>query len=206
MTEAEPDLEAVALRIAAVLAGDAVLAGAMAVAAHGFVRATQDVDFVVRAPLREVQNRLRAEGIQATLNRGDPAEGDFSCLKGTLGGVRFDVIPPLVPLDWERSFEVVMPSGGRLRVVDLDGLIRLKLHAHGPKDLMDAAALLLRNPAQVAAARRVAVSYGILDGLDTWLRDPRLKAEVAEQRKKPRRSSKPRRRRAPHPNRVSTEF
>jgi hypothetical protein len=178
LTEAEPDLEGVALRIARVLGADGVLAGGMAVAAHGYVRATQDVDFVVRIPLPALKKRLRAEGIATTLHRGDSSEGDFSCLKGTLQGVRFDLIPPLVALDWERALEVVMEGGALLRVVDLDGLLRLKLRAHGPKDLMDAAALLLLNPGHDEPARQAAASYGVLADLEAWLADPRLRADV----------------------------
>lgn len=182
------DLERVALLLAEVLGENGVLVGGMAVGAHGYVRATDDVDFMVRVPLADVGRRLRALGIVATVRRGDPAEGGFDRLKGTIDGVRFDVMPPLVPLDWERAIEVPMTEKGRLRVVDLDGLIRLKLLAHGPRDLMDVAALALRHPGRLQAAREIARTYGVLDRLDLWLSDPRLRAEMTEisEAKKPK--------------------
>jgi hypothetical protein len=167
----------VASRLAKLLGEDGVLVGAMAVAAHGYVRATRDVDFAVKVPLEEVLSRLRAVGITATLKRGDVLEGDFPCLTGTIGRVRFDVIRPPVPLEWNDAVEVSL-AGVPLRVVDLDGLIRLKLRAQGPKDLMDAAALLLRHPEHLESARKAARSARVLDKLDIWLRDPRLQAEV----------------------------
>jgi hypothetical protein len=82
-----------------------------------------------------------------------------------------------------------MTEKRRLRVVDLDGLIRLKLLAQGPRDLMDVAALMLRHPERVAAAREAARSYGVLERLDQWLADPRLRAELLETGK-PRRAGK----------------
>jgi hypothetical protein len=174
------DLERVALLLAEVLGENGVLVGGMAVGAHGYVRATDDVDFVARIPLTDVRNRLHALGIKAIVHKGNVQDGDFDCLKGTVDGVRFDVMPPLVALEWDRAIEVPMTDKRRLRVVDLDGLIRLKLHAQGPRDLMDVAALTLRHPERLAPAREVARSHGILDRLDHWLADPRLRAELLE--------------------------
>jgi hypothetical protein len=188
------DLERVALLLAEVLGENGVLVGGMAVGAHGYVRATDDVDFVARMPLTDVRRRLRTLGIKATVHRGNLLEGDFDCLKGTVDGVRFDVMPALVALDWDRAIEVPMTGKRRLRVVDLDGLIRLKLRAHGPRDLMDVAALTLRHPERLAPAREVARSHGVLDRLDQWIADPRLRAELletgrAEKARKARRTS-----------------
>lgn len=42
------DLERVAFRLAEILGDDGVLVGALAVAAHGFIRATSDVDLWLR--------------------------------------------------------------------------------------------------------------------------------------------------------------
>ena len=174
------DLERVALLLAEVLGENGVLVGGMAVGAHGYVRATDDVDFVARMPLTEVRERLRTLGIKATIHRGNVLEGDFDCLKGTVDGIRFDVMPPLVALEWDRAIEVPMTKKRRLRVVDLDGLIRLKLRAQGPRDLMDVAALTLRHPERLVAVREVARSHGVLERLDPWLADPRLRAELPE--------------------------
>lgn len=174
------DLERVALLLAEVLGENGMLVGGMAVGAHGYIRATDDVDFVARVPLTDVRKRLQALGIKATLHKGSVLEGDFDCLKGTVDGVRFDVMPPLVALEWDRAIEVPMTDKRRLRVVDLDGLIRLKLRAQGPRDLMDVAALTLRHPERLAAAREAARSHRVLDRLDHWLADPRLRAELLE--------------------------
>jgi hypothetical protein len=176
----------VALRLASVLGVDGLLIGGMAVGAHGYVRATRDVDFVTSIPLPEIRTRLSHHGITATLERGE-----FSCLRGTLDGVSFDVLPPLVPLDWDQAIEVPMGGNARLRVVDLDGLIRLKLLAQGPKDLMDVAALVLRHPDRLKATREIATAYGALDRLDLWLKDPRLQAEIREARKAEEAQQKP---------------
>jgi hypothetical protein len=174
------NLERVALLLAEVLGENGVLVGGMAVGAHGYVRATDDVDFVARMPLTEVRHRLQARGIKATVHKGNAQDGDFDCLKGTVDGVRFDVMPPLVALEWDRAIEVPMTDKRRLRVVDLDGLIRLKLRALGQRDLMDVAALTLGHPDRRAQAREVARSYGVLERLDHWLADPRLRAELRE--------------------------
>lgn len=167
-------LEDVAVRVAAALGEDeCVLIGGLAVGAHGYVRATTDVDFVVR-DLDAASKRLREHGLHVERFRGD-----FTCLRGMLGDVRFDVLPPLVPIRWDRAITVSLGKGATIRVVDLEGLIRLKLKAGGPKDLMDIAALVLRHPEQQERAQELAVAYRIRDQLDIWLRDPRLRTELA---------------------------
>lgn len=175
------DLVRIARQVARILGSDeCILVGGLAVGAHGYVRATKDVDFVTRMPLPEAQRRLRERGIPTTIKRGDVLEGDFPCLKGTIGGVRIDVMPPLVPLQWERGIDLIVTRTERLRVVDLDGLLRLKLRAQGPKDLMDAAALMLRHPGSLAKGRELAVGYDVADKLETWLKDRRLRNEIEE--------------------------
>jgi hypothetical protein len=175
------DLVRIAGKVAQILGSDdCLLVGGLAVGAHGFVRATRDVDFVTRMALAEARRRLRKGGISATLARGDVLEEDFSFLKGAVGGVRIDVMPPLVPLEWGRGIDLALARGERLRVVDLDGLLRLKLRARGPKDLMDAAALMLLHPELLGRARELAIAYGAVEQLEAWLRDPRLRAEIEE--------------------------
>lgn len=87
---------------------------------------------------------------------------------------------PLVPLDLGQAIEIAKDDV-TLRVVDLDGLIWLKLKAQGAKDLMDVAALVLRHPHQRSHARRVARECKVLDRLDRWLEDPRLESDLAEE-------------------------
>jgi hypothetical protein len=168
------DLESTAKKLAAILGKDGLLIGGMAVMAHGYVRATQDVDFVV-PDLAAAEKRLAEHGIAVTRLRGD-----FSCLRGILDGVRFDLLPTLVPIDWDRA--IVVPFGKRaaIQVVDLEGLFRLKLRAGGPKDLMDVAALVLRNPSLREKAVEWSVAYKVRDRFQIWLNDPRLEAEMRE--------------------------
>jgi len=52
---------------------------------------------------------------------------------------------PLVPIAWDQALSTEI-GGGTLKVVDLDGLLRLKFRAGGPQDLLDAARLVLRHP------------------------------------------------------------
>jgi hypothetical protein len=187
-----PDLERAAVLLAAILGPDGVLVGGLAVGAHGYVRATDDVDFVASVPLPDVLRRLRARGIDASLRRGDSLEGDFDTVQGTIAGVRFDVMPQLVPIDWSAAIEVTLGRRQRLRVVDLDALVRLKLRAQGPRDLMDVAALVAVHPETRESTRETARAYGALEGLDRWLADARLARDVGApstaKRRKPRKT------------------
>jgi hypothetical protein len=176
----ERDLRRIAARLAEILGADrCLLVGALAVAAHGYPRATDDVDLVTRLDLKEAQKLLEAYGIGTVRKRGDVLEGDFPCLQGMLDGVRFDILPELVPLQWEHPLSLSFGSTV-LRIVDLDGLVRLKLRAGGSQDLMDAAHLILQHPDQIARAREAARAYGLDDKLDTWLSDPRTRSKVEE--------------------------
>ncbi len=173
------DLLRVAARVASILGRqDCLLVGGLAVGSYGYIRATQDVDFVVRGDLAAARKRLLAEGIAAVLVRGDPLEGDFPCVKAMLGGVRVDLLPPLVTLAWDRAVEVPLSKTTAIRVVDLEGLLRLKLKAGGPKDIVDVAALVLRHPAVAAEAAELAKAFGLAEALERWRADPRLRAEV----------------------------
>jgi hypothetical protein len=149
------------------------------------VRATDDVDFVTRLTLPVVQERFRAHGIAATIARGDAVEGDPPCVKAVVEGVRVDVLARIVPLDWDRSKELVFEDRkARLRVVDLEGLVRLKLRAGGPQDLMDTAALVLLHPDLRDKAREIALAYSVdlADTLNVWLADRRLQGQIGASR------------------------
>jgi len=170
-------LEVVATRIAAALGEDGVLVGGMAVAAWGYVRATDDVDFVARLAPSRVVERLKTAGIRSRIHRGGdvPDDGIEWCVKGRLDGVAFDVLPPLVPLHLDQAVTIRLAPGRAVRVVDLDGLLRLKLKAGGPQDLLDVAQLLRKHPQMRAKVRPVAEAYGQWQGLQHWLNDPRLR-------------------------------
>jgi hypothetical protein len=194
-----PDLAAAAVRLAGLLGPDeCVLVGGLAVGVHGHVRATDDLDFISRPSLAVTRGRLRKAGIETRLLRGDVLDGGFSCLKGEIDGIPFDVLPPLVPIAWDRALPLDI-GGGSLKVVDLDGLLQLKLRAGGPQDLLDAARLVMLHPETEARARELATAYRLLDLLEAWLRDPRLRAQAAEDAERERRRTKkaPRRRGEP---------
>jgi hypothetical protein len=168
------------VRLAGLLGSDeCVLVGGLAVGVHGYVRATDDLDFVVRRPLSETRDRLRKAGIETRLLRGDALDGGFSCLKGEIDGIPFDVLPPLVTIDWERAIPLEMP-GGLLQVVDLDSLLRLKFRTGGPQDLLDGARLVLRHPETEARAVELATAYRARDRFEAWLRHPRTRAQALE--------------------------
>jgi hypothetical protein len=182
----------VARRVAEALGTeDCLLAGGLAVMAHGFVRATRDVDLLTRLPLSEARARLGGAGLATDLLRGDPSDGGFSCLRGTCEGIPFDVLPQLVPIHWELAPRVDDPAAGGLRAVPLEDLVALKMKAQGAKDLMDAAMLVLLHPETKARARELAVAYGTLDRFDTWLNDPRLRQQAREEADLDRAASQP---------------
>jgi len=180
MTKRRPGRKAtpqdVALRLARSLPKPSALIGALAVTAHGYVRATDDVDFVSPADATEIRKRLKAAGIRSRVRRGNELGGDIrSVVYGMIEGIRFDVLFPPVPIDWSQT--VVLPLGdGSLRVVDLDGLIRLKLRAGGPQDLIDVVQLLRRHPEALGKALGVADAYGLRERLSLWLADPRIRS------------------------------
>jgi hypothetical protein len=184
------DLAASAVRLARLLGpDDCVLIGGLAVGVHGYVRATDDLDFVSRRPLSDTRERLRNAGIEARLLRGDVLDGGFSCLKGEIDGIPFDVLPPLVPIAWDRALTLDI-SGGTLKVVDLDALLQLKFRAGGPQDLLDAARLVLLHPETEERARELATAYRVLDRLETWLDDPRTRAQAREEAERERRRAR----------------
>lgn len=179
-----------AVRLARLLGPDeCVLIGGLAVGAHGYVRATNDLDFVCRQPLAATRERLQKQGIPTRLLKGDALDGGFSCLKGEIDGIPFDVLPPLVPIAWDQALTLDL-GGGTLRVVDLDGLLQLKFRADGPQDLLDAAHLVLRHPEMEARARELATAYRSRDRFDAWLRDPRILAQAREDEERETRRAK----------------
>lgn len=127
------------------------LIGGLAVAAHGVVRATKDVDFLVVLPLRNapaLAQSLRERGLEATFRRGghdDPVSGSIQIEVPTPpGSVRCDLL--LAGRRWQSSAVAnalaVDLEGFTVRVVQPADLFLLKLYAGGPMDLYDAAHLL----------------------------------------------------------------
>jgi len=172
----------VAQRVAAAL-GEAqcLLAGGLAVSAHGYVRATHDVDLVTRLSLSEARVKLDKRGLKTELLGGDIVEGGFACLRGESEDLPFDILPELVPIHWDKAVRIGSKSTVRLRVVGLDDLLALKLKAQGPKDLLDAAMLVLLHPESEAHAKELATAYRALDRFEQVLDHPRTRAQAREE-------------------------
>jgi hypothetical protein len=173
-TDDRAAIERVVLSLAKALGESAILVGGFAVSAWGYVRATDDVDFVSRLPAADVVRQLTAAGIRSRVRKGTPEDDVPWCVSGTAEGIAFDILPPLVPIDFSQAVRIRLGSQ-EVRVVDLDGLSRLKLRAGGPQDLIDVVQLLRRHPELVAGIRTIAEKYGVWRQLDTWMKDSRLR-------------------------------
>lgn len=170
------DIEQAAIRLAEALGDAALLIGGLAVSAWGYVRATDDIDFVANVTVSEVQKRLAAAGLASHVLRGNVLDGEIPwCVKGRIAGFAFDVLPPLVPIDFEQAVTVRLAGRKPVRVVDLESLLRLKLRAGGPQDLLDVAKLLRAHPELVGRVRTVAEKYGLWEQVDRWMNDPRVR-------------------------------
>lgn len=133
---------------------DAVVIGAVALAAYRYVRQTNDLDLGVNADLptlREVVASLRWEGFVAELREpdgDDPLGGviDVTGPFGLLQIVSFAGRFPAVIEDALRASTLVVRPGSPLRLVPAPHLIALKLYAGGYKSKADIVELLARNP------------------------------------------------------------
>lgn len=170
-----------ALRLSPLLPEPNALIGALAVTAHGYVRATDDVDFICPADPKDIQARLAGAGIESDIRHGDFREGDIrSVVHGTVEGIPFDVFFPPVPIDWSRSVALALePEQPTVRVVDLDALIRLKLRSGGLQDLIDVVQLVRRHPEMQRPSVSVAEAYGLRERLEEWLADPGIRSPEA---------------------------
>jgi len=143
-------------RIAAILEEEGVpvvVIGAVALAAHQYVRSTMDVDFGVDADLKRMRGlveTLRARGYDAELREPDADDplggvidvsGEFGLVQIVNFGERF----PAAIRDALNGEEIRIRPGG-LRVMPIPQLVALKLYAGGWKSLADIVELLRRNP------------------------------------------------------------
>ncbi len=156
---------------------DAVVIGALALAAHHYVRYTRDVDLGVNADvptLRAVLVSLRQAGFTAELREPDEADplGGVIDVTGTFGLlqiVSFAGRFPAVIEDAIREATLAVRPGSSLKLVPLPHLVALKLYAGGMKSKADIVELLNRNPdADLDDLRDVCKRYR-LHGLDELL-------------------------------------
>lgn len=153
---------------------DTVVIGAIALAAHGYVRFTEDLDLGVNTDLRTLHRAalaLQAAGFDVEIREPDGEDplGGVVDVRGPFGlvqivnyGGRFpDVIDGGIA-----AADTVVRPGSRLRIVPLPHLVALKLHAGGAKSRADIVELLSRNPEADTAAIRALCQAWRLEGLD----------------------------------------
>lgn len=142
--------------IAALLAGEGVecvVIGAVALAAHRYIRFTQDVDLGVNADLKQMRHLvevLHSRGYDALLHEPDgedPLGGviDITGAFGVVQIVSFENRFPAVIRDALDGEDIRTTKDGGLRVMPIPQLVALKLYAGGWKSLADVVELLRRN-------------------------------------------------------------
>jgi len=158
---------------------DAVVIGAVALAAFHYVRYTEDVDLGVNADLptlRAVAESLRRAGYTVELREPDATDplGGVMDVSGPFGLVQvvsFAGRFPAVVDDAVRLSNAVVRAGSPLRLVPFPQLIALKLYAGGHKSKADVVELLARNPdCDLDEVRRTCARYD-LAGLDELIEE-----------------------------------
>lgn len=153
--------------------------GAMALAAHGYIRATNDIDLALNASLaglRALAQSLASAGFAAVLHEPDADDplggvidvaGDFGLVQLVNFGNRF----PAVIDEALQGSPLALREGSPLRLIPLPHLIALKLYAGGRKSARDIVELLEANPgADVEQIRRLCARFR-LRGFDALLRE-----------------------------------
>jgi hypothetical protein len=175
---ADPDgVIAAAEKVSAILAAegvDALVIGAIALAAHGYVRFTDDLDLGVNTDLRTlhlVAMALRTAGFEVELREPDGADplGGVVDVRGSFGLVQIVNYGGRFPAVIDGGIAVadtVVRPGSTLRIVPLPHLVALKLYAGGSKSRADIVELLSRNPEVDTAAIRTLCRGWRLGGLD----------------------------------------
>lgn len=153
---------------------DAVVIGAVALAAYHYVRQTNDIDLGVNADvptLRELVESLRKAGYTAELREpdGDDPLGGVIDVTGSFGLVQivsFGGRFPAIINDAVKASTLVVRKDSSLRLVPMPHLIALKLYAGGFKSKADIVELLKRNPDLDLSAVRALCKRYHLSGLE----------------------------------------
>lgn len=158
---------------------DAVVIGAVAMAAHHYVRMTHDIDFGVNADiqtLRAIAASLSKAGFEVELREPDGQDplGGVIDIKGDFGLLQIvsfaDRFPAVIEDALQASSSTLRP-GSPLKFVPLPQLVALKLYAGGLKSKADIVELLKRNPdADLDEIRNVCNRYR-LHGLEEVIRE-----------------------------------
>lgn len=163
MIELVPDFQDFLIELSEAGA-DFVVVGGYAVAFHGHVRATKDLDVLVRASSQNAQRVYEAlTRYGAPLDSFNVTADDFSSYEGVLQiGLpprRIDIITKASGITFDEArgegltFEL---EGRRIPVIGLQALLKNKRAAARDQDLLDVK--VLSEPARVR---------GILSGMDT---------------------------------------
>lgn len=156
-----------------------VVIGAVALAAHHYVRHTEDIDLGVVADastLEAVAADLREVGFTAELRQADaqdPLGGviDVSGAFGLVQIISFAGRFPAVIQDAARESTLLVREHSNLRLAPIPHLVALKLYAGGYKSKADIIELLSRNPGvDLECVRETCQSYR-LPGLEELLRE-----------------------------------
>ncbi len=153
-----------------------VVIGAVALAAHRYVRFTEDIDLGVNADLKQMRDlvdTLLSEGYDAELNEPDADDplGGVINVSGTFGLVQvvsFEDRFPAVIRDSLVGEGIVLRPGSMLRIAPIPRLVALKLYAGGWSSHADILELLRRNPeVDIEMLRKTCSDYRLrgLDGI-----------------------------------------
>lgn len=175
-------LLAAAERVASLLANrgiDAVVIGAAALAAHRYVRHTEDIDLGVNVAIRELDTvaaGLRTAGYEVHVREPegrDPLGGVIDVIgpTGLVQIVNFGERFPAVIDSGHAKATLRVRSGASLRIIPLAHLVALKLYAGGMKSKADIVELLKRNPDADRAEIRMLCRRYRLSGLEPLIRE-----------------------------------
>jgi hypothetical protein len=151
--------------------------GSVALAVHGYVRATRDLDFAVLVPpvprLSELADAVRGEGLAVELSAPAPDDELGGVL--TVVGDDFDPVqivnfynPPRPPsrLVHDALVAAGVPPALPFAVVDLPHLVALKLATGAYRDEIDVGELLEARPGlDLGPVRAVCERHGLGDAL-----------------------------------------
>jgi hypothetical protein len=169
---------------------DSAIIGAVALAAHGYPRSTEDLDLATGVDphrLADIARDLQREGFTVELSEPDANDPLGGVLQAEAEGIdRIEIVnfcnPPAggFPALAEIALRDAIPyrEGARLRVVTLPHLVVFKLYAGGRKSKNDFFELLSRNPElDLNELRELCRRFRMDRKLEGWLREMRESAE-----------------------------
>jgi hypothetical protein len=179
MSAPESNIEA-AERIVALLRShgvQSVLIGAIALAAHHYVRHTADIDLGVDVDIktmRTLASRIAEEGFKVEFREpdsDDPLGGvmDVSGPFGLVQIISFADRFPIVIQDALAGEDIRIRPGSELRLIPIPQLVALKLYAGGYQSRADIIELLRRNPGVDLEEIRATCRKYRLRGIDALL-------------------------------------